>query len=190
MRVFATLMFIILIVFFPTWCKLCIIPQKDKCWYYIFVQCASVIRIPPTLLHIILLHAGFDARFCLQYLLRHFLSVNICILQNVLQKNTFCSVKDRNTPMNVSPVEVCPVERLLVLNIQTSKNVRDSQYNVFRPMFIEEKFKLTFQKFSTTILTNHCAWKLYVLPHAKQLFVNHHINWLGKRKRCFKHFTS
>ena len=38
LKVFSTLTFIILIVFFPTWCKLCIIPEKCKYSYYTFVQ--------------------------------------------------------------------------------------------------------------------------------------------------------
>jgi hypothetical protein len=72
----------------------------------------------------------------------------------------------------VSPRRFFPVERLLVFNNQTSQNVRISQYNVFRPMIIQEIFILTFQKLHTTFVTKLCACKLYMLLHKKQLLTN------------------
>jgi len=46
------------------------------------------------------------------------------------------------------------------------------------------------QKLDTTVLTNQCACKLYVLLHTKPLFVNKLIHCLAIRKQCFQHCTS
>ena len=81
-----------------------------------------------------------------------------------------------HTPQNVSPVNAFTLERVVVFNTPNFMELSYLSTQLFRPMFLQKKFVLTFQKLDITFLTS-------ILLHTKQLLVKNHINCLVIRKR-------
>jgi len=93
-------------------------------------------------------------------------AVNIAVTLNMKS----CSLKKKEP--------FFPGKKPLGFYIRNSQNVRSYQYNVFRPMFVQEKVILTFQKVNVTFLTKRrVAYRLYVLLHTECLLTSTLIVW-------------